>query len=50
MSVIRKIKKGNSVYLAEVENHRNADGKVVQKHIHYLGKEIDGKAGEINNL
>lgn len=43
MSFIRKIKKGNAIYLAEVENHRNKDGKVVQKHIRYLGKEIDGK-------
>ena len=33
MSFIRKIKKGNSVYLAEVENRRNEEGKVVQKHI-----------------
>jgi len=46
MSFIRKIKKGNSVYLAEVENRRNEDGKVVQKHIRYLGKEIDGKAAK----
>ena len=44
MSFIRKIKRGNSVYLAEVENHRNAEGKVVQKHIRYIGKEVDVKA------
>jgi transposase len=43
MSFIRKIKKGNSVYLAEVENRR-ADGKVKQKVIRYIGKEIDGEA------
>jgi transposase len=42
MSFIRKIKKGNSVYLAEVENQRTG-GKVVQKHIRYVGKEVDDK-------
>lgn len=41
MSFIRKIKRGNSVYLAEVENTW-VQGKVVQKHIRYVGKEIDG--------
>jgi transposase len=43
MAFIRKIKKGNSVYLAEVENHR-VDGKVKQTVIRYVGTEIDGKA------
>ncbi len=42
MSFIRKIKKGNSVYLAEVSSYRE-DGKVKQKVIKYLGKEVDGK-------
>ncbi|MBN1290663.1 MAG: transposase, partial [Candidatus Latescibacteria bacterium] len=42
MSFIRKIKKGNSVYLAEVENKR-IDGRIVQKHIRYVGKEVDDK-------
>jgi transposase len=42
MSFIRKIKKGNSVYLAEVENQR-IEGKVVQKHLRYVGKEVDDK-------
>jgi len=42
MSFIRKIKKGNSVYLAEVENQR-IGGKVVQKHLRYVGKEVDDK-------
>lgn len=41
MSFIRRIKKGPHVYLAEVENHR-VQGKVVQKVIRYVGKEIDG--------
>jgi transposase len=41
MSFIRKIKKGPHVYLAEVENHR-VQGKVVQKVLRYVGKEIDG--------
>jgi transposase len=40
MSFIRKIKKGNKVYLAEVENVR-IDGKTIQKHIRYVGKEVD---------
>lgn len=42
MSFIRKIKKGDNVYLAEVEN-RWIDGKCVQKHIRYVGKEANGK-------
>ena len=36
MSFIRKIKRGNRIYLAEVENNR-LDGKVRQKLIRYLG-------------
>ena len=42
MSFIRKIKKGPHVYLALVENKR-VEGRVVQKVIRYIGKEIDGK-------
>jgi len=42
MSFIRKIKKGDSVYLAEVENQR-IEGKVVQKHLRYVGKQVDDK-------
>src|SRR5205814_5688020 len=42
MSYIKKIKKNGKVYLAEVESKR-IDGKVVQKHIKYIGKEADGK-------
>lgn len=42
MAFVRKIKKGNAVYLALVENKR-IEGKVRQKVIKYLGKEIDGK-------
>lgn len=42
MSFVRKIKKGNKVYLAEVENVR-IHGKTVQKHIRYVGKEVDNK-------
>lgn len=42
MSFIRKIKKNGKTYLAEVEN-RWVNGKVVQKHIRYIGKEADGK-------
>jgi transposase len=42
MSFIRKIKKGDKVYLAEVESHR-VEGKVVQRFIRYIGKEADGR-------
>jgi transposase len=42
MTFIRKIKRGKHTYLAEVENAW-VNGKVVQKHIRYVGKEVDGK-------
>lgn len=42
MAFIRKIRKNNRTYFAEVEN-RWVDGKCVQKHIRYIGKEVDGK-------
>ncbi len=42
MSYIRKIKKNGKTYLAEVEGKR-INGKVVQKHIRYIGKEVDEK-------
>lgn len=42
MAFIRKIKKKNSVYLAEVENYRE-HGKVKQRVIRYIGKEVEGK-------
>jgi hypothetical protein len=42
MAFIRKIKKKDAVYLAEVESYRE-DGKVKQRVIRYLGKEVDGK-------
>jgi hypothetical protein len=42
MSFIRKIKKGNKVYLAEVENVR-INGKTVQKHLRYVGKEVNNQ-------
>ena len=42
MSFIRKIKRKDSTYLVEVESVR-VDGKVKQKVIKYLGKEIAGK-------
>jgi hypothetical protein len=38
----RKIKKGNKVYLAEVEN-KWINGRCIQKHIKYVGKEVEGK-------
>jgi len=42
MSFIRKIRKGDRVYLAEVESQR-VEGKVVQRFIRYVGKEADGR-------
>jgi len=42
MSFIRKINKGGKVYLAEVEN-KWVGGKCIQKHIRYVGREVDGK-------
>lgn len=42
MSFIKRQKKGKYVYLHEVENKR-INGKVVQKYIRYIGKEVDGK-------
>jgi len=42
MAFIRKIKKGNAVYLAEVKNYRE-EGKVKQKVIRYICKEEDGQ-------
>ena len=42
VSFIRKIKRNGRVYLAEVEN-RWVNGKVVQRHIRYVGREADCK-------
>lgn len=42
MSFIRRIRRKGRVYLAEVENRR-VKGKVVQRHIRYVGREADGK-------
>jgi transposase len=42
MAFVRKIKKGNSTYLALVESYRKG-GKVKQRVKEYLGKEVDGK-------
>ncbi len=42
MSFIRKRKRNGKVYLEEVESKR-IDGKVVQKHIRYIGREANGK-------
>lgn len=41
MAFIRKIKKGDTVYLAKVENYRE-DGKVKQRVLEYVGKEENG--------
>jgi len=42
MVFIRKIKKKSGIYLAKVESYR-VDGKVKQKVIKYIGKDIGGK-------
>ncbi len=42
MAFIRRIKRNNSVYLAEVENTRIGK-KVKQKVIRYVGKEVNGE-------
>jgi len=42
MSFIRKRKRNGKIYLEEVESVR-VNGKVIQKHIRYIGKEIDSK-------
>jgi hypothetical protein len=42
MSFVRRIKRKGRVYLAEVENRR-IKGKIVQRHIRYVGREADGK-------
>src|SRR4030042_6022371 len=43
MSFIRKKKVGDKVYLVEVKNVRE-NGKIKQKFIRYLGREVNGKA------
>src|ERR1017187_9301752 len=42
MSFIRRIRRAGRVYLAEVQNHW-INGKCVQRHIRYVGREADGK-------
>jgi len=42
MSFIRRIKRKGRVYLAEVEN-KWIDGKCVQRHLRYVGREADGQ-------
>jgi len=41
MAFIRKIKKGDAIYLAKVESYRE-DGKVKQRVLEYVGKEENG--------
>lgn len=43
MAFIRRIKKGDSIYLAKVESYREA-GKVKQRVLEYVGKEENGIA------
>lgn len=42
MAFIRKIKKGNAIYLVKVESYRE-EGKVKQRVIEYVGKEENGE-------
>jgi transposase len=52
MTFIRKLKVGDKVYLAEVKSIRE-NGKVKQKFIKYLGREMNGKPirkVDINNI
>ncbi|MFH1637520.1 MAG: IS1634 family transposase [Candidatus Woesearchaeota archaeon] len=52
MAFIRKIKRGKYTYLAEVEN-KWIKGRVVQKHIRYVGRQLNGKiikSGSIGNI
>ncbi len=52
MSFVRKIRKGDKIYLAEVEN-KWINGRCVQKHIRYVGKEVDGQtvlASSLSNV
>src|SRR3984893_13880418 len=43
MAFIRKIKKGNAIYLAKVESYRE-DGKIKQRVLEYVGKQDNGIA------
>lgn len=43
MAFIRRIKKGDAIYLAKVESYRE-DGKVKQRVLEYVGKEENGVA------
>ena len=52
MSYIKRSKKNGKIYLSEVESTR-VDGKVVTKHIRYIGKEADGEtvlSSSISNI
>ena len=42
MSFIRRIKRNGRIYLAEAESKR-INGKIVQRHIRYIGREVDGR-------
>lgn len=42
MSFIRRIKRKGRIYLAEAESKR-INGKCVQRHIRYIGREVDGR-------
>jgi transposase len=41
MAFIRRLKRGESTYLVEVESYRKK-GKIKQRYLRYVGKEVDG--------
>ncbi len=43
MAFVRKLRRGDHTYLVEVESYRNKDGKVKQRYLRYIGKEVDNK-------
>jgi len=52
MSYIRKRKRNGNIYLEEVESVR-VNGKVKQKHLRYIGKQVDNKtilSSSISNI
>lgn len=43
MSFVRKLKQNGRTYLVEVKSYRDENGKVKQKYLRYVGREIDDK-------
>jgi transposase len=52
MAYLKKVKKKSGTYLVKVESYRE-DGKVKQRYLGYVGKEVDGKtilSSSISNI